>query len=180
MKRCTKCGETKLLAEFGVDRANVGTGRKPACSDCIKAYKRSRADITRVRQRAYDNARYADPVTREIRKARSRAWYAANRDKARASGKVYRARTRVARAANERRRTYGLGDDELAVMVLRSEGMCDLCGRPFASSAGTCIDHCHDTGRVRGLLCRRCNTALGTLGDTTASLRRVVAYTEVP
>lgn len=38
------------------------------------------------------------------------------------------------------------------------------------------VDHCHDTGRVRGMLCHGCNTALGKLGDNVAGLRRALEY----
>ena len=38
------------------------------------------------------------------------------------------------------------------------------------------VDHCHDTGRVRGLLCSKCNTSIGSLGDPEESAQKVVEY----
>jgi len=52
--------------------------------------------------------------------------------------------------------------------------ICMICG----SAKNICIDHCHDTGAVRGLLCRSCNLGLGMLGDNVAGLRFAVKYLE--
>lgn len=41
-----------------------------------------------------------------------------------------------------------------------------------------CVDHDHETGKVRGVLCRGCNGALGKFGDTVAGVRRALAYLE--
>ncbi|WP_354603289.1 endonuclease domain-containing protein [Streptomyces panacea] len=38
------------------------------------------------------------------------------------------------------------------------------------------MDHCHETGRVRGVLCFNCNSAIGKLGDDPDTLRRAIAY----
>lgn len=40
------------------------------------------------------------------------------------------------------------------------------------------VDHCHETGRVRGVLCFNCNSAIGKLGDDPDTLRRATAYLE--
>lgn len=60
-------------------------------------------------------------------------------------------------------------------MFERQGRACRLCQRAL-SYAQTAVDHCHATGLVRGILCVSCNSALGKLGDTSASLQRVVAY----
>lgn len=49
---------------------------------------------------------------------------------------------------------------------------CWICG----STQKLCIDHCHNSNEVRGLLCVRCNTALGMFGDNTVSLHRAIEY----
>ncbi|MFJ3233170.1 endonuclease VII domain-containing protein [Streptomyces sp. NPDC086787] len=40
------------------------------------------------------------------------------------------------------------------------------------------VDHCHKTGRVRGVLCFNCNSAIGKLGDSPDAVRRAAAYPE--
>ena len=57
-------------------------------------------------------------------------------------------------------------------MEQKYDGLCHLCkARP-----GVSIDHNHDTGRVRGLLCQGCNSALGVLGDSVEGLQRAIKY----
>lgn len=53
--------------------------------------------------------------------------------------------------------------------------ICALCTRALTPE-GAVVDHCHATGRVRGILCVRCNGAIGGLGDTVASIRRALEY----
>jgi hypothetical protein len=48
--------------------------------------------------------------------------------------------------------------------------------RNFDKSVIKAVDHCHTTGKVRGFICRRCNTALGMLEDSIESAQRLTAY----
>jgi hypothetical protein len=74
------------------------------------------------------------------------------------------------------RTKYGLTLDEYDLMVLKSEGRCQICEEP---NPRLDIDHCHATGKVRGLLCIRCNyQLLGVVQDDSAILRRAVEYLE--
>ena len=50
---------------------------------------------------------------------------------------------------------------------------CGICGRQAKRMA---LDHCHDSGVIRGVLCVQCNTSLGVLGDNMAGLDRARAY----
>lgn len=52
------------------------------------------------------------------------------------------------------------------------DGRCAICGK----KRKLCVDHCHDTGRIRGLLCRHCNMALGLLGDNLAGVEAAAEY----
>jgi len=58
------------------------------------------------------------------------------------------------------------------------QGLCALCTKALhrESGRGCHVDHDHETGRFRGLLCGNCNTALGTLGDNVEGLSRALAY----
>lgn len=71
-------------------------------------------------------------------------------------------------------RKYGLTPVDYAALLAAQGGVCALCGS--TQGRRLVVDHCHETGRVRGLLCTACNGALGKLGDTPEALLRVVAY----
>lgn len=76
---------------------------------------------------------------------------------------------------------YGVDCKILRARYLEQDGKCAICGsgaRGWGRSLALVIDHCHDTGAVRGFLCAVCNTALGAFGDDPQRLRAAVAYLE--
>lgn len=79
-------------------------------------------------------------------------------------------------------RQFGLTQLQYEAMLLAQGGGCAICGRPpRASYPGTLhVDHCHDTGRVRGLLCQVCNLSLGKFNHDPDLLRRAAEYLEAP
>ncbi|MFC5955942.1 endonuclease VII domain-containing protein [Streptomyces pratens] len=72
------------------------------------------------------------------------------------------------------KRKYGLAPAELDAMVAEQHGLCCIC---LAAPAAH-VDHCHRTGRVRGVLCFSCNAALGQFKDRPDAIRRAAAYVE--
>jgi DNA-binding sugar fermentation-stimulating protein len=73
--------------------------------------------------------------------------------------------------------------DEYDRMFDEQGGCCALCERPGRHTLDDVrqgeklfVDHCHDTGRVRGLLCAACNTGLGHLGDRIPNLENALVY----
>lgn len=70
---------------------------------------------------------------------------------------------------------YGLSIEQFEAMVIAIGGICPGCG---TTPKRLCVDHCHRTGRIRGLLCDNCNRALGSAKDSPATLRRLATYLE--
>lgn len=66
--------------------------------------------------------------------------------------------------AFKRKHMYGLSNDDYETMLIEQNFRCKACG----DETKLVVDHCHETGLIRGLLCRNCNTALGQLKDSTA------------
>jgi len=84
-------------------------------------------------------------------------------------------------ARKERARTlrkYGLTQEQFDAMLEQQAHRCAICLDPEPDTAGKAwhIDHCHSTGVVRGLLCSRCNLALGYMRDSPALLRMAAHY----
>lgn len=67
---------------------------------------------------------------------------------------------------------YGLSVEELQVLQNKNDGICPICTvRPAFA-----VDHCHETGQVRGYLCSSCNLGLGKFGDSVEGLERAIRY----
>lgn len=155
IKQCRKCGETKSLLSFYAHR---GTKDRKAnyCKEC--------------------------------QKATSRAWRAGNVDKVKANNAAALAKPgAAARRARENKRwwlkLYGLTPDQYEAMLAEQGGVCAICSRAeryidarTGEPRKLAVDHCHDTGRVRGLLCGTCNRGLGQFEDDRSRLERAAEY----
>lgn len=113
------------------------------------------------------------PSVEQVRAKRReymRQWRAADRNRER----IYKMRSR-----------YGIDADEYQRIHDAQGGVCAICGNAETSrhSSGAvkslAIDHCHESGDVRGLLCHRCNRVLGLLGDDPDLIRVAAEYVEM-
>lgn len=75
------------------------------------------------------------------------------------------------------RRLYGITGDDYARMLAEQDGKCFLCGKRSRRKRLS-VDHDHETKRVRGLLCQRCNRALGVFEWSTDVLARLIEYSQ--
>jgi len=130
-----------------------------------KAYYEKNKEELNAKNKAY----------REKNKERLKAYREKNKEKIRAYTKKYKEK----HYANQLKRLYGIGLHEYNLMLTEQKGKCACCGihqneltRNFA------VDHDHDTGLIRGLLCGNCNTAIGKLGDNIEGLMRALNYLE--
>ena len=93
----------------------------------------------------------------------------------------YRAKPEVKilqRHANYIRR-YGISAEDIDKMRGAQNYACAICGSPFAGHNKLWhVDHCHTTGKVRGILCPGCNLGLGAFRDSACALRNAAAYIE--
>lgn len=84
------------------------------------------------------------------------------------------------RGRKRQARKHGLTLDERQAMLDVQGGLCAICKEEtaFTGSYAACVDHCHATGRLRGILCAPCNLALGKMKDDPARLRAAADYLE--
>jgi hypothetical protein len=119
--------------------------------------------------------RYAeDEDYRERRKAEGRAYHAAHREK---NNERQRRRSWAKKLSDFWRRLarfYGISREQYEGLVAKQGGVCDICRKP--PQEPLCVDHSHATGRVRGLLCRKCNTGLGSYDDDANLMAAGIAY----
>lgn len=114
---------------------------------------------------------------------KARRWRALNPERA----KVHEQKSNAKRAKdpdalrrkreNELRRLYGLTPEDYRALVEEQQGRCAICrGAHRGPGLQLHVDHCHDSKRVRGLLCSKCNTAIGLLDDDPARADAVAKY----
>lgn len=75
------------------------------------------------------------------------------------------------------KRKYGITLDEYNTMLKQQNKRCAICSiHSDDLNIKLCVDHCHDTGTVRGLLCSMCNRAIGFLSDDAYLLEKAARY----
>ena len=77
----------------------------------------------------------------------------------------------------QRIKRRGLTHQQYMSMYLAVDGKCEICEKDIAYHRA-CIDHCHTSGKVRGLLCVPCNTAIGGMQEDVNILRAAISYLE--
>lgn len=101
-----------------------------------------------------------------------------NRDKYLSSQKGYYKKDPETYKWRVMKNVYGMSKEDFFDLLEKQDNKCALCGKPYLGLArrDIHIDHCHETGKIRGLLCLGCNTGLGMLGDNEAGLLKALEY----
>ncbi len=149
------------------------------------ALQRIRCANNRLKVNSYNRAWYANnrktilskqavyrSLNRDKRNRRARELYALN-------GSFKRRENYLQNSKNillqRRAQKYGIPLDELLKLISSRSGKCDLCRRPFGPK-GPCVDHCHNHHHIRGILCTRCNVALGMFDHSEKILDAALKY----
>ena len=75
------------------------------------------------------------------------------------------------------KRQYGISIDEYNLMFEVQQGKCAICGKHQTELKGVLVvDHCHETGKIRGLLCNDCNKGLGNFADDIENINCAIIY----
>jgi len=159
MKTCSKCGQIKPETEFYKSKT-LNDGLSPWCKEC---HKKSAREWHKVHpEKSKTNKTEYRKNHREQERERSGKWYKNNPDKAR-NGHL--------------KRRYGIDQPTYLTLLASQGGKCAICGTAESGGHGVWhIDHDHETGKIRGLLCHGCNTALGGFGDNPDRLLAAVDY----
>jgi hypothetical protein len=158
-KRCSKCKQEKDLDDFSNNRTKSG-GKEGTCKECCSASHK----LWREKNK-------------EHIKQKGKERYEANKEEMKAQMRQYRKDNPKKMRDLHYRRYYGINIHDYNEMLYKQQNCCGICGC-FAGEERLCVDHDHETGEVRGLLCQLCNKALGLFKDDKGSLERAIAYLE--
>lgn len=160
------------------NKAHYAKYRETSIRCSTERYHNNREEILKKQKEALD----ADPERRARKNAVTKMWHAENRDYINAKNREKYAEnpepTRLATRKSKLKIKYGLTEEAHDAMLASQGGCCAICKtfRWGSTSGVPHVDHDHETGEVRGLLCFACNTGLGKLGDNVESLERALAY----
>ena len=152
-KHCNACNKDKFLGDFGKDKHSK-LGVTDYCRECKNAKARERAKKAggykkrNEQSKEYRKAFYSKPEN--LRKYRDR-WY---------------------------QKSYGLTIQQYEYLLREQDNKCAICHLPAAEEKlkRLAVDHNHKTKKVRGLLCQKCNRAIGLLCENPIILIRAIQY----
>ena len=148
MKKCTTC-KTEKPREAFARHSKTKDGLQGQCRQCRRQYYLDNQERCKEHMRQYNST--------PERKARHAV---------------------MSRQATLQRK-YGITVEEYNDMLAAQGGKCKICGRTDSGSVATnhlAVDHCHTTGKVRGILCDPCNRGLGLFQDNPDLTEAATAY----
>jgi len=137
--KCTRCYKFLKEDKFGLSRNKLH--RSKSCIECLS------------------KVRYKYGLSEERKKKHSEYYFLNKED------------IKIKKADQRLKRKYNLTTLEVKQMIEKQNGKCAICEKDFnndfllESSKNACVDHDHQTGKVRGMLCRKCNIALPIVED---------------
>lgn len=109
----------------------------------------------------------------EKKKEYHQKWQKENPHKAYVISKRWKDKNKAKVSAANRKYRYGITNDEYLTLRKTQNGKCAICDE---EAKELCIDHCHTTDKIRGLLCHPCNRGIGYLRDNEALLSKAANY----
>lgn len=182
LQKCSKCDSADGMV-WRRDKSHPQGGRW-RCKPCSQTYMVKYREENPEKWDAITERYNSDPVMREARKASMRANAKKNRAKIQAKREndpVEKEKQRLWAMGSNLKAIYGITLDQYFALHEAQGGTCSLCPAkmsPVASGPANrlCVDHCHETGEIRGLLCKSCNTALGAFRDDPIRLQKAIDY----
>ncbi len=152
-KFCSKCKKEKSLEDFSIDHF-TRIGRRSHCKKCCNKTARKRYWKNPKKARTDAKNRYKN---RNLQKTKKR----------------YRKK--------DLKKKFGITIGKYDEMFENQNGVCAICNKPETAirqglPANLAIDHDHQTGQIRGLLCARCNTMIGLAKENITTLTHAISY----
>lgn len=176
---CKKCETEKSIDRFGKDKSRP-SGYYPWCRDCTNTYIKARrnrnlVEVPTVVEKFCPKCKTPKPANDF------------HRNKYQFDGlkpwckKCDLSHKKTIYQSDSKRdayyiRNYGITLEQYRELELRQDYKCAICKE--VPEHNLAVDHCHETGEVRGLLCKACNVGIGNLGDSIERLQSAIEYLE--
>jgi len=203
-KQCTKCGIEKDINEFWKDKTRKN-GYRSWCKDCDKEKSTRWRKLNPEKVRGLDKKWRLNNKAKLTKKKRAfykknkdkisvhkKRYYKENKDKVLRQCKKYRENNKkimkkrkskyfkdnfIKIREKNLKRTYGISIKEYSKLFLKQKGNCAICGRnQKCQRYNFSVDHNHKNGKIRGLLCTKCNFLIGHANDDINILSNAVKY----
>ncbi len=163
MKKCTKCQQEKEFSKFSKSKTGK-YGYKSYCKECFKQEKAEWYTVNKDLESQKKAEKYRnDP---EPIKKRSKEYGRAHPNERRQRVAKWRYKVQ-----------YGITIEQYNQMLITQDNKCAICYRDQTQfNTVLCVDHCHKTGKVRGLLCNHCNLGFGLFEEHAERLVSASAY----
>lgn len=147
---CWDCKQSKSPDDFYESRKNKNAnrgGKNERCKECCKKYRKTP-----------DNMLRSNGLRKVARSTNKNGYRDKEKDR-------------------QLRRSYGINKEQYDSMLAAQGGRCAICPRTDPGGMGVFhVDHCHITGKVRGLLCHFCNVGLGHFNHDISRMRQAIDY----
>lgn len=177
-KVCTRCNKEKELSFFRwYNNRNSYSGVCKECSCGHPPLKRFTRNSELLTEKECLTCKQILPIDRFDRLYTDKPWYQSSCKKCRYENLEKPKRGKVFYRRKNLREKYGLTEESYEVLLVSQGSKCKICGAPANLFVKPLyIDHCHTTGKVRGLLCSQCNTGLGMFKDNIETLQLAIEY----
>lgn len=181
LKTCNKCKAIKNVSEFCKEK-KTKDGLHSRCKTCSREYKNA------WRKKNWDEIKLKDKIYRESLNKEEmveyqKNWYLDNKVHCLEKSKMNYEQNKRAKRNSTLKVKYGITIEEYESMLNSQNNKCAICHNVnFHINSSTnkttnlAVDHCHKTGRVRGLLCMICNRVIGMFNDDVLRLENAIKY----
>lgn len=199
MKTCSKCKELKPLNMFYA-RSTEKDGRASDCKEChnksVNKWRTENKDKYNESNREYRAAKREGRYIPQKKGARPKVFCLNGHDMAVTrrgrDGESYCSACRNMKAGERKKsdparfalyyrrskikKAYGITLIDFDALLEKQGGGCAICGKTEFNGRGAYVDHDHETGEVRGILCVNCNTGMGMFKDNIENMEKAIMY----
>lgn len=125
---------------------------------------------------SHSTGRYS--ICKPCKKQATYKWRLINKEKYNGSARQWRKNNPKNVRKFYLKRRFGITLETYETMLAEQNGGCKICGRQNTKNKRLAVDHCHNSKKIRGILCDNCNKGLGSFQDSAALLEKAKQYLE--